>query len=116
MSHSNLSNLHPVWRKALGLQEPAVAQPLDATSPWARSDLAQAIAVMTATSTHTPGAHHGWQATNRPHRPGAPLGIKDLFCTEGVESTAASKILRGFNDTVRNLCHYRIKRQDHKGQ
>src|SRR5262245_46953364 len=27
---------------------------------------------------------------------GAPLGIKDLFCTEGVESTAASKILRGF--------------------
>ena len=44
MSHSNLPNLHPVWRKALGLQEPAAAQPLDATSPWARSDLAQAIA------------------------------------------------------------------------
>ncbi len=30
---------------------------------------------------------------------GAPLGIKDLFCTEGVESTAASKILRGFKPT-----------------
>jgi len=27
---------------------------------------------------------------------GAPLGIKDLFCTEGVESTAGSMILRGF--------------------
>ncbi|WP_309090617.1 Asp-tRNA(Asn)/Glu-tRNA(Gln) amidotransferase subunit GatA [Phenylobacterium sp.] len=27
---------------------------------------------------------------------GAPLGIKDLFCTEGVESTAGSKILKGF--------------------
>ena len=27
---------------------------------------------------------------------GAPLGIKDLFCTEGVVSTAASKILGGF--------------------
>jgi aspartyl-tRNA(Asn)/glutamyl-tRNA(Gln) amidotransferase subunit A len=27
---------------------------------------------------------------------GAPLGIKDLFCTEGVSSTAASKILGGF--------------------
>jgi aspartyl-tRNA(Asn)/glutamyl-tRNA(Gln) amidotransferase subunit A len=27
---------------------------------------------------------------------GAPLGIKDLFCTEAVESTAASKILGGF--------------------
>ena len=76
MSHSNLSNLHPVWRKALGLQEPAAAQPLDAASPWARSDLAQAIAVMTVTATHTPGAHLGWQATNRPHRPGAPVGIK----------------------------------------
>lgn len=30
---------------------------------------------------------------------GAPLGIKDLFCTEGVESTAASKILKGFRPT-----------------
>ena len=27
---------------------------------------------------------------------GVPLGIKDLFCTEGVESTAGSMILRGF--------------------
>ncbi|CAN7160223.1 Asp-tRNA(Asn)/Glu-tRNA(Gln) amidotransferase subunit GatA [Phenylobacterium sp. LjRoot225] len=30
---------------------------------------------------------------------GAPLGIKDLFCTEGVSSTAASKILKGFKPT-----------------
>ena len=27
---------------------------------------------------------------------GAPLGIKDLFCTEGVRSTAGSKILGDF--------------------
>ena len=27
---------------------------------------------------------------------GIPMGIKDLFCTEGVESTAGSNILRGF--------------------
>ena len=27
---------------------------------------------------------------------GVPLGIKDLFCTEGVQTTAASKILEGF--------------------
>ena len=27
---------------------------------------------------------------------GAPLGIKDLFCTEGVETTAGSRILKGF--------------------
>ena len=30
---------------------------------------------------------------------GIPLGIKDLFCTEGVSSTAASKILNGFRPT-----------------
>jgi aspartyl-tRNA(Asn)/glutamyl-tRNA(Gln) amidotransferase subunit A len=30
---------------------------------------------------------------------GAPLGIKDLFCTEGVSATAASKILGGFKPT-----------------
>ena len=30
---------------------------------------------------------------------GAPLGIKDLFCTEGVRSTAASKILGNFKPT-----------------
>ncbi|MCC7267121.1 MAG: Asp-tRNA(Asn)/Glu-tRNA(Gln) amidotransferase subunit GatA [Caulobacteraceae bacterium] len=27
---------------------------------------------------------------------GVPLGIKDLFCTEGVQATAASNILKGF--------------------
>ncbi len=27
---------------------------------------------------------------------GIPLGIKDLFCTKGVETTAASRILKGF--------------------
>lgn len=27
---------------------------------------------------------------------GLPLGIKDLYCTKGVETTAASKILKGF--------------------
>ena len=27
---------------------------------------------------------------------GAPLGIKDIFCTQGIETTCASKILRGF--------------------
>jgi len=30
---------------------------------------------------------------------GAPLGIKDLFCTEGVTSSAGSKILRNFKPT-----------------
>src|ERR1700738_4298233 len=27
---------------------------------------------------------------------GVPLAIKDLFCTEGVQTTAASRILEGF--------------------
>src|SRR5882757_3827837 len=30
---------------------------------------------------------------------GAPLGIKDLFCTEGVVSTAGSRILGNFKPT-----------------
>ena len=30
---------------------------------------------------------------------GIPLGIKDLFCTEGVQTTSASKILQGFVPT-----------------
>jgi len=30
---------------------------------------------------------------------GVPLGIKDLFCTEGVQTTAASHILEGFVPT-----------------
>lgn len=30
---------------------------------------------------------------------GIPLGIKDLFCTEGVQTTAASHILEGFKPT-----------------
>ena len=30
---------------------------------------------------------------------GAPLGVKDLFCTEGVRATAASKILGDFKPT-----------------
>jgi aspartyl-tRNA(Asn)/glutamyl-tRNA(Gln) amidotransferase subunit A len=30
---------------------------------------------------------------------GLPLGIKDLFCTEGVQTTAGSKILKGFTPT-----------------
>lgn len=76
MSHSNLPHLHPVWRKALGLHEPAAAQSLAATSPWAGTNLVQAVAVMTGASASTPAAHHGWQATSRPHRPGAPVGIK----------------------------------------
>lgn len=30
---------------------------------------------------------------------GIPLGIKDLFCTKGVETTASSRILKGFTPT-----------------
>lgn len=33
---------------------------------------------------------------NAPDMCGIPLGIKDLFCTKGVESQAASRILEGF--------------------
>ena len=89
MSSFNLSNLHPIWRKALGLQEPDAVQPLDATSPWANTGLAQAVAVMTAASTAQHGTHHGWQATNRPHCPGASVGVKKQLGPSLWESTAA---------------------------
>ncbi len=36
------------------------------------------------------------QAGDAPDMCGIPLGIKDLFCTKGVPSQAASKILEGF--------------------
>jgi len=36
------------------------------------------------------------QAGDAPSMCGIPLGIKDLFCTEGVPSQAASNILKGF--------------------
>ena len=32
---------------------------------------------------------------------GLPIGIKDLFCTEGVASQAASRILDGFSPRIR---------------
>ena len=30
------------------------------------------------------------------HLEGIPLGIKDLFCTKGVQTTAGSRILEGY--------------------
>ena len=39
---------------------------------------------------------------------GVPLGIKDLFCTEGVETTAASAILAGFKPTYESTITSRL--------
>ena len=38
----------------------------------------------------------GWRAGDAPAMCGLPIGIKDLFCTKGVPSQAASAILNGF--------------------
>jgi aspartyl-tRNA(Asn)/glutamyl-tRNA(Gln) amidotransferase subunit A len=35
---------------------------------------------------------------------GIPLAVKDLFCTNGVQTTAASKILKGFIPTYESTC------------
>ncbi|MBZ6379108.1 aspartyl/glutamyl-tRNA amidotransferase subunit A [Pacificimonas flava] len=40
---------------------------------------------------------------------GIPLGIKDLFCTEGVESTAGSNILRGFHPQYESTVSAKLK-------
>jgi hypothetical protein len=69
VSNPNLHPLHPVWAKALGITpQTSPANP----SAIRRSPLAAAIAAMTSQTT----SHQGWQATGRPHRPGAPVGIK----------------------------------------
>ena len=39
---------------------------------------------------------------------GVPLGIKDLFCTEGVQTTAASHILEGFVPTYESTVSERL--------
>ena len=39
---------------------------------------------------------------------GVPLGIKDLFCTEGVQTTAASHILEGFTPTYESTVSERL--------
>jgi aspartyl-tRNA(Asn)/glutamyl-tRNA(Gln) amidotransferase subunit A len=41
---------------------------------------------------------------------GVPLAIKDLFCTEGVQTTAASKILTGFVPTYESTVTANLKR------
>jgi aspartyl-tRNA(Asn)/glutamyl-tRNA(Gln) amidotransferase subunit A len=41
---------------------------------------------------------------------GIPLGIKDLFCTEGVASTTASNILKGFKPTYESTVSGNLKR------
>jgi aspartyl-tRNA(Asn)/glutamyl-tRNA(Gln) amidotransferase subunit A len=40
---------------------------------------------------------------------GIPLGIKDLFCTQGVETTAASRILNGFRPPYESTVTARLK-------
>ena len=40
---------------------------------------------------------------------GAPVAIKDLFCTEGVQTTAASKILEGFKPCYESTVSGKLK-------
>ncbi|MCC7305643.1 MAG: Asp-tRNA(Asn)/Glu-tRNA(Gln) amidotransferase subunit GatA [Alphaproteobacteria bacterium] len=42
---------------------------------------------------------------------GIPFAIKDLFCTEGVQTTASSKILEGFIPTYESTCTANLFRQ-----
>ncbi len=41
---------------------------------------------------------------------GIPLGIKDLFATEGVDSTAGSRILKGFKPTYESTVTANLRR------
>lgn len=42
---------------------------------------------------------------------GVPVGIKDLFCTKGIPTTAASKILQNFTPPYTATCVERLQRQ-----
>ena len=39
-----------------------------------------------------------------------PIAVKDLFCTEGVQTTAASHILEGFAPTCRSRSRAKLRR------
>ncbi len=39
---------------------------------------------------------------------GIPMGIKDLFCTKGTQTTAGSKILKGFIPTYESTCTQKL--------
>src|SRR5690606_9592936 len=41
---------------------------------------------------------------------GVPIAMKDLFCTEGVQTTAASKILEGFKPPYESTVSGNLKR------
>jgi len=49
------------------------------------------------------------QAGNAPDMCGIPVGIKDLFCTEGVPSQAASNILKGFKPEYESTVSGRLR-------
>ena len=47
------------------------------------------------------GRRQARRAARRGPLEGLPLGIKDLFCTQGVRTTAGSKILENFTAALR---------------
>ncbi|MCV6586013.1 MAG: Asp-tRNA(Asn)/Glu-tRNA(Gln) amidotransferase subunit GatA [Marinibacterium sp.] len=49
------------------------------------------------------------QAGDAPDMCGLPIGIKDLFCTEGVPSQAASRILEGFRPEYESTVSRQLK-------
>ena len=49
------------------------------------------------------------KAGDAPGMCGIPVGIKDLFCTEGVPSQAASRILQGFNPAYESTVSQQLK-------
>ncbi len=51
------------------------------------------------------------QASDAPAMCGIPVGIKDLFCTEGVTSQAASNILKGFKPNYESTVSGKLRDQ-----
>ena len=53
-------------------------------------------------------------AGDAPDMCGIPLGIKDLFCTQGVDSQAASGILKGFKPEYESTVSQKLKDAGHR--
>jgi hypothetical protein len=61
---------------------------------------------------------HDWRSARNGALEGIPLGIKDLFCTEGVHTQACSHILDGFKPTYESTVTANLwaRRRGHAGQ
>ncbi len=77
----------------------------------ARRDLNAFVTETAELAIERAGQSDARRAAGRTHGPldGIPIAVKDLFCTEGVPTTAASHILEGFTPTYESTVTARLE-------